>query len=88
VYRDGNDGSHLEVEMSGVRVTLDELGRILASRAPADELGPPRFVYVQVGRRETGKLRSETRTSEEDGDIVIELDEQGRVFGVEFGITR
>lgn len=68
-------------------VSIHELRDWLAKRVPPQEgEGGMNLVYIRIGRERRAGLRSEVRTSVDEGDVVLDVDEQGRVYGVEIGI--
>jgi hypothetical protein len=68
-----------------MHLTLQQLRAALASHPHFAEWddGDRESVYLQLGEKRSEPLRPETRTRGDDRDLVLLLDEAGRVQGIE-----
>jgi uncharacterized protein YuzE len=69
-----------------VRISLAELREVLRTHPRWTEWddGDAEAVYLRLGSAERKGLRAETRKRGDELDLVLEIDAQGRVQGIEF----
>jgi uncharacterized protein YuzE len=71
-------------------ITLRELRDLAEKKLPPGEreLGPAQFIYIQLGRLGlTTRLHVQARESVAGDDVLLDVDEEGRIFGIEIGIA-
>lgn len=69
-----------------MKISLDELREVLRSHPRRKEWddGDDSAIYLGLGSGERKGLKAETRKRGDDLDLVLELDAEGRVQGIEF----
>lgn len=71
--------------MTRVDFTLDQLREILRRhpRAAAWAVDRSDYLYIRLGPEDAPKLTSRVMTTVEGLDLVLDLDERGKVYGLE-----